>query len=161
MTFKRLVPSPLDDLMIVGDGEAISALYFPPHPVVDAEESPDRFQDAAEQLREWFEGTRRNFDLTLRPLGTPFQQRVWSALNEIPYGKTASYFEIATRAGNPRAARPTGQAIGSNPLSIIVPCHRVIGANGSLTGYGGGMERKRWLLDHERRVAERTAELRS
>jgi methylated-DNA-[protein]-cysteine S-methyltransferase len=152
MTLTRIVPSPLGDLLIAGDGEAISGIYFEEHPAIDGEEAPELFQDAAIQLQEWFAGRRTEFDLKLDPQGTPFQRRVWAALREIPYGRTTSYLEIAARAGNPRAARPAGQAIGRNPLSIIVPCHRVIGSNGSLTGYGGGMERKRWLLEHERKV---------
>jgi methylated-DNA-[protein]-cysteine S-methyltransferase len=156
MTLFRVVPSPLGDLLLTAHDEALTGLWFPEHPPVNGEEAPELFENAVGQLEEWFAGERREFDLRLRPLGTPFQRRVWRALLEIPYGHTSSYLGVATRAGNPRAARPAGQAIGRNPLSIIVPCHRVIGSNGSLTGYGGGMERKRWLLEHERRVVERT-----
>ena len=147
--------------MITGDGESISGLYFPPHPRDGSREQPELFEDAATQLREWFEGKRTEFDLKLSPQGTPFQRRVWEALQEVPFGETVSYLEIAARAGNARAARPAGQAIGRNPIAIIVPCHRVIGSNGSLTGYGGGMERKVWLLEHEQKVAERSRAIRS
>src|ERR1700690_2867719 len=104
---------------------------------------------AARQLAEYFAGARRVFDLPLALHGTPFQQRVWRALTEIPYGETWSYGQLAKRIGNPKASRAVGLANGSNPISILVPCHRVIGADGSLTGYGGGMERKQWLLRHE------------
>lgn len=150
MTLTRLMPTPLGDLLITGDGESISGLYFPEHPPVLEPEPSELFEDAVRQLGEWFEGTRTEFNLKLSPKGTPFQRRVWQTLSEIPFGTTVSYLEVATRAGNPKAARPAGQAIGRNPISIIVPCHRVIGSGGALTGYAGGMERKRWLLEHER-----------
>ena len=101
------------------------------------------------QLAEYFAGTRMDFELTLNPAGTPFQLTVWSALREIPYGATASYGKIAAAIGRPDAARAVGWANGQNPIPIIVPCHRVIGADGSLTGYGGGLPAKRWLLAHE------------
>ena len=104
---------------------------------------------AATQLDEYFAGTRRAFDLPLDLRGTLFQNRTWSALAELPYGTTVSYGEQARRLGVPRAARAVGAANGSNPLPIVLPCHRVIGANGALTGYGGGLDVKRWLLAHE------------
>lgn len=111
------------------------------------------------QLGEYFAGHRVDFDLPLVPAGTPFQQKVWMALRDIPYGRTMSYGEIALELGQPTASRAVGLANGRNPLAVIVPCHRVIGSNGSLTGFGGGLERKRWLLDHERTVlAGRTGE---
>ena len=105
---------------------------------------------SATQLEEYFAGTRRTFDLPLDLRGTPFQLRAWSALAEIPYGTTVSYGEQARRLGVPTAVRAIGAANGSNPLPIVLPCHRVIGANGALTGYGGGLDIKRWLLAHER-----------
>lgn len=108
------------------------------------------FPDAVEQLAEYFAGERTEFDLPLEMEGTAFQRTVWSALREIPYGETCSYGEIARNIGSPAAFRAVGLANGHNPISIIVPCHRVIGANGSLTGYGGGLERKRLLLDLEK-----------
>lgn len=155
MILTRVIPTPLGDLLITGDGESVSGLYFPEHPPIHSD-GPGDFEEAVAQLEEWFEGTRTEFDLKLDPQGTLFQRRIWEALSEIPYGKTVSYLEIATRAGNPRAARPAGQAIGRNPIAIIVPCHRVIGSNGTLTGYGGGMDRKRWLLEHERAVVNKS-----
>lgn len=111
------------------------------------------FTDAVRQLTEWFAGQRTAFDLPVAPTcGTPFQRRVWAALGRIGYGETASYAQLARAIGQPSASRAVGLANGRNPLSIVVPCHRVVGADGSLTGYGGGLQRKRWLLDHERRV---------
>ena len=101
------------------------------------------------QLRQYFAGRRRSFDLPLAPAGTPFQQRVWMALREIPLGTTTTYGRIASMIGRPTAARAVGAANGRNPISIVVPCHRVVGADGSLTGYASGVARKRWLLDHE------------
>ncbi len=104
---------------------------------------------AVEQLNAYFAGTLQNFDLPTVTHGTEFQRRVWAALCEIPYGETISYGELARWVGNPKASRAVGLANGRNPLAIVVPCHRVIGADGSLTGYGGGLERKVWLLEHE------------
>lgn len=115
-----------------------------PHPVVD---------EAIRQLREYLDGTRREFDLPLDPEGTPFQQKVWDVLRAIPYGETITYGEQARRLGDPRRARAVGAANGRNPIAVIVPCHRVVGADGSLTGYAGGVERKDWLLRHERGAA--------
>lgn len=106
------------------------------------------------QLEEYFRGARREFDLPLAPRGTDFQRRVWDALREIPFGRTVSYIDIARRLGDPAAVRAVGAANGRNPIPIVVPCHRVIGADGSLVGFGGGIERKRWLLAHERPAAE-------
>jgi methylated-DNA-[protein]-cysteine S-methyltransferase len=103
------------------------------------------------QLADYFSGRRKTFDLELAPRGTPFQRAVWSALCAIPYGDTISYAELAHRIGKPAAVRAVGAANGANPIPVIIPCHRVIGSNGSLTGYGGGIERKQWLLAHEGR----------
>ena len=105
--------------------------------------------EAEKQLAEYFAGSRREFDLPLAPQGTAFQRKVWDALTEIPYGETRSYGEIAARIGNPKACRAVGMANNRNPLSILIPCHRVIGADGSLTGYAGGIPKKLWLLRHE------------
>ncbi len=105
--------------------------------------------EAVRQLEEYFAGSRTEFDLPLAPRGTPFQLKVWMALRSIPPGETTSYGAIAEEIGKPSASRAVGAANGKNPISIVVPCHRVIGANGTLTGYGGGLERKAWLLDHE------------
>jgi methylated-DNA-[protein]-cysteine S-methyltransferase len=146
--------SPIGVLVLVRDDVGLTGLYLPNghHPVAVA---PDWTRDAAAfddvrtQLEEYFAGCRREFDLPLHPIGTPFQLRVWAALLEIPYGETTSYGKTAAEIGAPTASRAVGLANGHNPIPIIVPCHRVIGANGSLTGYGGGLDAKRWLLAHE------------
>lgn len=109
-------------------------------------------EEAVSQLREYFAGSRTEFDLPLDPIGTPFQLAAWSVLRTIPYASTMSYGEQARSLGDPNKARAVGAANGRNPISIIVPCHRVVGSNGSLTGFAGGIESKAWLLDHERRV---------
>ena len=112
----------------------------------------DAHPEATRQLQEYFDGERRQFSLPLAPRGTEFQRRVWAALAEIPYGETRSYGELATALGRPGASRAVGMANGRNPISIVVPCHRVVGANGSITGYAGGVERKVYLLDFERQT---------
>lgn len=149
-----LIPSPLGELLLTGDGHHLTGVYLTPHrhgPDANALGGRDDalFAEARRQLAEFFAGTRREFTLPLAPQGTAFQQQVWTALRTVPYGRTASYGEIARAIGNPRGVRAVGLANGRNPLSIVVPCHRVIGSDGSLTGYGGGIERKRWLLAHE------------
>jgi methylated-DNA-[protein]-cysteine S-methyltransferase len=147
------MPSPIGELMLISDGSAITGLYMQndKHAARRAVAVRDDTQLRAslEQLRAYFAGQLQTFDLTLKAEGTPFQQRVWTALCDIPYGETISYGELARRIGQPTASRAVGLANGQNPISIIVPCHRVIGANGTLTGYGGGLDRKRWLLAHE------------
>jgi methylated-DNA-[protein]-cysteine S-methyltransferase len=108
--------------------------------------------ESVRQLEEYFRGSRQEFDLPLRPRGTPFQMAAWQVLREIPYGETINYARQAERAGSPKGSRAVGSANGRNPIAIVIPCHRVIGADGSLTGFGGGIDTKRWLLDHEQRV---------
>ncbi|MER3375931.1 MAG: methylated-DNA--[protein]-cysteine S-methyltransferase [Allomuricauda sp.] len=110
---------------------------------------PEVLEDAVYQFREYFEGTRQQFDLKLNPSGTDFQKKVWNALLEIPFGKTISYLELSKQLGDVKAIRAVASANGKNPLWIVVPCHRVIGTNGDLTGYAGGLHRKKWLLEHE------------
>jgi methylated-DNA-[protein]-cysteine S-methyltransferase len=150
------IESPIGRIVLHSDGTALTGLYMdvPARPPIGLEgwaldASAEPLRDAAWQLNEYFAGRRREFDVPLRLRGTQFQQRVWQVLQEIPYGETLSYGELARRIGNPNASRAVGLANGRNPISILVPCHRVIGADGSLTGYGGGVERKRWLLAHE------------
>jgi methylated-DNA-[protein]-cysteine S-methyltransferase len=150
--------SPLGELLLLGDNESLHGLYMQdgprPKPIAPAwERSAAPFARMLEQLGEYFEGTRVDFELSLVMHGTPFERRVWRALQEIPYGSTVSYGELARRIGRPSAPRAVGLANGRNPISVIVPCHRVIGANGTLTGYGGGLGRKRTLLALERRHA--------
>jgi methylated-DNA-[protein]-cysteine S-methyltransferase len=110
---------------------------------------PEVLEDAVYQFKEYFEGSRKDFDLKLNPSGTDFQKKVWDALLEIPFGKTISYLELSKRLGDVKAIRAVASANGKNPLWIVVPCHRVIGTNGDLTGYAGGLHRKKWLLEHE------------
>jgi methylated-DNA-[protein]-cysteine S-methyltransferase len=148
------VDSPLGALLAARDEIGITALYLPSgrHPVAVAPNwtrDDDAFDDARAQLDEYFAGERTTFDLPLHLVGSPFQLRVWAALREIPYGETTSYGKTAAAIGAPTASRAVGLANGQNPIPIIVPCHRVVGADGSLTGYGGGLEAKRWLLSHE------------
>lgn len=153
-----VIDSPVGPLTLVAAGGRLVGLYMTDQRHLPGFESfgdagdpaDEPFAGAARQLREYFAGDRTDFDVPLAASGTPFQQRVWDALREIPYGETASYRELAERIGQPTAARAVGLANGKNPISIIVPCHRVIGAAGALTGYGGGLERKRQLLDLER-----------
>lgn len=118
-----------------------------------AEENAGPIRTCIQQLNEYFDGTRRIFDLPLRQEGTVFQQKIWTALTAIPYGKTISYMELARRTGDVKAIRAVGTTNGKNQLSIVVPCHRVIGSDGTLTGYSGGLWRKKWLLDHEAKIA--------
>ncbi|MDQ6805088.1 MAG: methylated-DNA--[protein]-cysteine S-methyltransferase [Actinomycetota bacterium] len=148
------VGSPIGELLLAGDGEALQILTMqggrrPIRPQADWTRSEGAFAAARSQLEEYFDGRRRRFELTLAPAGGPFELAVWRALLEIPYGETVSYGALASRLGHPAAPRAVGTANGRNPIAVIVPCHRVIGADGSLTGYGGGLERKRLLLDLE------------
>jgi methylated-DNA-[protein]-cysteine S-methyltransferase len=152
------IDSPIGELTLASDGEAITGLYMTDQrhrpTLPGAVEREDAVLAAArDQLAEYFAGSRRHFSLPLKPAGTPFQRSVWAALREIPYGETAGYGELAARLGRPGAARAVGLANGHNPIAIVVPCHRVIGADGGLTGYGGGLERKRYLLELERAAA--------
>ena len=151
-----VVDSPCGPLTLVADGEALCGLYMTEQrhlPDVSTFGHPDPgaaiFVRTQTELKEYFAGQRREFTVPITFHGTPFQQQVWQELKEIPYGVTISYGELADRLGKPSASRAVGLANGKNPVSIIVPCHRVVGANGSLTGYGGGLERKRYLLDFE------------
>jgi len=166
-----VIDSPIGPLLLVADDRALCAVYFPNHPdgavlrevpapgaaaarVSEATPAAQHIlHDTARQLGEYFAGTRREFELPLETGGTGFQQQVWRALCEIPFAVTWSYGQLATSVGNRNASRAVGAANGKNPIPIIVPCHRVIGSNGSLTGFGGGEATKRWLLDHEAKVA--------
>lgn len=155
MTYYTEMESPLGPVLLVGDGEALTVVAMHDQKrgaavQPDWERTDAPFRAALDQLRAYFAGELQEFDLPLRPAGTPFQQRVWQALLEIPYGETVSYGDIARRIESPKACRAVGLANGQNPISIIIPCHRVIGSTGKLTGYGGGLDRKEWLLNHER-----------
>ena len=150
MHFFDTIDSPIGDLLLTSDGSALTRLHMEPFEVApEWIRDPAPLAEAAAQLKAYFDGDLEDFDLPLAPSGTEFQLRVWSALREIPYGETASYGELAAAVGRPGASRAVGAANGRNPIAVIVPCHRVIGANGTLTGYGGGLERKRILLELE------------
>jgi methylated-DNA-[protein]-cysteine S-methyltransferase len=148
------IESPIGELTITARDGLLTGVHmhdqrhFPPIPAT-AERDDVSLAPVVAQLQAYFAGQLTAFDLPIELRGTPFQRRVWSALREIPYGETISYGELARRVGNPKASRAVGLANGRNPVAIVVPCHRVIGADGSLTGYGGGLERKVWLIEHE------------
>ena len=153
-------PSPIGELVLTASDTALKGVFFPIRrnrsaPEAGWVEDDGRGPAGAllarvrRQLTEYFEATRTSFDLPLDAAGSAFERRVWDLLRTVPYGATTSYGELARRLGDPRATRPVGAANGKNPIPIIVPCHRVVGARGELTGFGGGLDRKRWLLEHE------------
>jgi methylated-DNA-[protein]-cysteine S-methyltransferase len=154
----RVVETPIGPLRLVATEQALVAIEFdaspeptsPPHPILD---------QAERELAEYFRGARRTFTVKLAPVGTAFQQRVWEALLRVPYGTVESYAAVARAIGSPAAVRAVGAANGRNPIPIIVPCHRIVGSNGDLTGYGGGMAKKQWLLGHEGGGLGRTLDL--
>jgi methylated-DNA-[protein]-cysteine S-methyltransferase len=150
--------SPLDQLLLTATEQSLTGLflqdqkYFPAiAPTWQAQPELPLFLQTQQQLEDYFRGDRQAFDLPLAPSGTAFQQQVWQRLRQIPFGQTWSYGELAQAIGQPSASRAVGAANGRNPISIIVPCHRVIASNGKLTGYAGGVDRKQWLLEHERK----------
>jgi methylated-DNA-[protein]-cysteine S-methyltransferase len=150
--------SPIGDLLLVGESGRLRGLHYPGRHRIGPGwvETADPFGDAIEQLGEYFAGERRDFDLELDPHGTDFERAVWAQLLEIPYGETASYGAVARAIGRPDRARAVGAANGRNPLPIVIPCHRVIGADGSLVGYGGGLDLKRRLLELESGAVQQT-----
>lgn len=156
-----LIDTLLGELTVVADGTAVTGLYFPGHTPLPADtlfgERVEVVEDGlmnmtAIQLTEYFEGARRSFDVPIATHGNDFSEKVWALLRQIPYGGTTTYGALAASLGNPRLAQRVGQVVGQNPVSIIIPCHRVVGADGSLTGYAGGLERKRRLLELEEPV---------
>ena len=162
--YYKIIESPIDPLLLVSDGDALTGLYL------DVEKNMSRldeqwkenktpFKPVIEQLNAYFSSELTEFNVDIKMSGTDFQKNVWSALKTIPYGETASYKTIAEKIQSPKAMRAVGLANGKNPISIIVPCHRVIGANGSLTGYSGGLQRKKWLLAHEMKNSNEEFEL--
>lgn len=153
------VSSPIGAIRLTASGNALTGVFMLKHkygpegfPAEERGESPI-LREAGAQLGAYFAGSLRDFDLPLETGGSDFQRQVWDELRQIPFGETTSYLAIAKRIGDARHVRAVGTANGRNPISIIIPCHRVVGSDGSLVGYGGGLERKRWLLDHETRVA--------
>ena len=163
-TYTR-ISTRLAELTLVAEDGMLSGVYYPGHwtrpdPATFGEWAPEGFERAERQLREYLAGRRKRFELTTRAAGDAFQQRVWELVTRVPYGETTTYGEIARALREPRMAREVGAAVGRNPLSIVVPCHRVVGKDGRLTGYAGGLERKRFLLELEGIAlpAERTPE---
>lgn len=162
--YTTTLDSPLGRIRLLASGGALVGLYLPgeelpatgPAAAVEDPAEPT-LAAAARQLAEYFAGTRREFDLPIRGAGTAFQRTVWQELGRIPYGATCSYGQVAAAIGRPSASRAVGAANGRNPIAIVVPCHRVIGASGRLTGYAGGMAAKEWLLDHEARFRQSTS----
>lgn len=155
--FFDVLKSPIGELVLTSDGEQLTGLHMEQHKGGGTIQAHWKRGDSVlkrtrEQLQAYFKGELRTFDLDFEGAGTDFQKRVWKELCDIPYGETISYGELARRIGKPSASRAVGLANGMNPISIIVPCHRVIGASGKLTGYGGGLPRKQWLLEHEKRL---------
>ncbi|MBA6151832.1 methylated-DNA--[protein]-cysteine S-methyltransferase [Gelidibacter maritimus] len=144
-----IIKSPLGFTKISGDEYGITSISILNSDERVTDVIPKELEDCAHQLNEYFEGKRTQFDLLLNPEGTSFQKKVWDALQTIPYGKTCSYLDLSQQLGDAKAIRAVANANGKNPLWIVVPCHRVIGSDGSLTGYAGGLHRKQWLLEHE------------
>lgn len=149
---ESIMKSPLGDLQITTCNQSLISLHF-----LDSQDASPKISGygslVIDQLQAYFQGERQQFDLDLKPNGTDFQRRIWDLLGKIQYGKTISYLELAKQYGDIKAIRAIGTTNGKNPIAIIIPCHRVIGSNGSLTGYAGGLDRKRWLLDHEARLS--------
>src|SRR5690606_17994927 len=149
--------TPVGILELKGDAEGLASVLFKDSEnVVVSEKIPQELKNSVSQLQEYFEGKRQEFSLTLSPEGTDFQKRVWKQLQAIPFGKTTSYQQMANQLGDPKVIRAAASANGKNPISIIIPCHRVIGSDGSLTGYAGGLHRKKWLLEHENPSAQQS-----
>lgn len=153
---RAVLETPLGNAILEGDDQGISRLVLTEDVPKTTGNPPSELQEAVEQLEEYFSGKRKKFTLKVNPQGTIFQKKVWQALQEIPYGKTLSYLDLAKDLGDPLAIRAVASANGRNPLWIIIPCHRVIGSDGSLTGYAGGLWRKKWLLEHEQPVKQQT-----
>ncbi len=153
---KAIINTPLGITEIQGDENGISKIYIRDENDEITSKIPSELEEAAIQLQEYFEGKRTHFTFLLHPSGTEFQKKVWQELLNIPFGKTCSYLELSKKLGDVKAIRAVAAANGKNPLWIVVPCHRVIGADGSLTGYAGGLWRKKWLLEHENPSVQKT-----
>lgn len=143
------IKTPLGSCLIEGDEHGVSKIWVLDEDMPASNIIPSELQEAVTQLNDYFAGKRKSFDFKLNPHGTEFQKKVWNALLEIPFGKTMSYHQLSVTLGDVKAIRAVASANGKNPLWIVVPCHRIIGADGSLTGYAGGLWRKKWLLEHE------------
>ncbi len=158
MATHTIIESPIGELTLVADEGKLTGVYFPHHwykpdPATFGPRSGAECEEATEQLGEYFAGDRKSFDLAAEPRGVAFQAQVWGLIAEIPYGQTVTYGDLAREVGGGATPKDVGAAVGRNPLSVIVPCHRVVGKDGSLTGYAGGLARKRFLLDLEKSAA--------
>ena len=151
-----IINTPLGFAEIQGDENGISKIHILNDEIPLSDEIPEELKDAVNQLQEYFEGSRIYFSLKLNPSGTEFQKKVWQELQEIPFGKSCSYLDLSKKLGDVKAIRAVASANGKNPLWIVIPCHRVIGTDGSLTGYAGGLWRKKWLLEHENPVKQKS-----
>lgn len=161
--FETTMDSPLGPLRLLANDEGLCGIYYQEHknaPELDCRANSEHsiLKEAQQQLSEYFSGRRQEFSLPLALEGTPFMLSVWNALAGIPYGTTLTYGQLAQNIGSPKAFRAVGRTNGLNPVSIVLPCHRVVGSNGKLTGYAGGLANKEWLLDHERRIARSEVE---
>ena len=153
------VKTPVGFLKLTSDSNYLLSVSFSDSPIDSSTISPPILTETSKQLNEYLLGKRKKFNLKIKPIGTEFQQKVWEYVKDIPFGETASYLEIAKQTGSEKNTRAVGLANGRNPIPIIIPCHRVIGSNGKLTGYAGGLERKRWLLQHELKFTKPTNKL--
>ncbi|MFA7421429.1 MAG: methylated-DNA--[protein]-cysteine S-methyltransferase [Melioribacteraceae bacterium] len=152
--YKTYINSPVGLLEITGSDEAINRVSFIEEKFDSKFQTNSYLQECAKQLEEYFNGGRKEFELNLEPKGTEFQKKVWNELLKVPYGYTKSYLFISKMIGDTLAIRAAAKANGQNPIAIIIPCHRIIGSDGSLTGYAGGLWRKKWLLEHEQKFSE-------
>jgi len=158
MIFYTELKVPTGELLLIGDGSEVMGVFWKsykkiPKPEVDWVNDPSKFTDVIRQIQEYFEGTRKSFNIKTKSHGTDFQKAVWKIISEIPYGQSLSYKQVAEKIGKPKAVRAVGTAVGSNPLCIVVPCQRVSTASGTISGYAGGIESKRYLLELERTYA--------
>lgn len=151
-----IIKTPLGNAILEGDAAGISKFVLTDESVETTAVPAPELAEAIEQLEQYFAGQRKDFDLKLNPRGTDFQKKVWKLLQNIPHGKTSTYKDLSNEFGNPLAIRAVASANGKNPLWILIPCHRVIGSDGSLTGYAGGLWRKKWLLEHERQEKQQS-----
>ncbi len=142
--------TPLGTAKIVGDLQGITSISVHDHNMENLDEIPPELKEAVSQLKEYFQGDRKEFTIKLNPTGTPFQKQVWIELQKIPFGRTISYLDLSKKLGDPKAIRAVAAANGKNPIWIAIPCHRVVGSKGEMVGYAGGIHRKKWLLNHER-----------
>lgn len=152
-TFDQYLLSPVGWLRLLATEEALVSISFVENKGDSSLEQPKLMEQVTTQLNEYFEGTRLNFDVPLNPEGSNFQKKVWELVSAVPFGETASYLDIAIKSGSEKNTRAVGLANGKNPIPIIIPCHRIIGSNGKLTGYAGGLDKKSWLLQHELRFS--------